>query len=105
MKKKVIVEYAKKLYDNKLSGEGGFIVYRIDQSTAFLWEGDFDKASEEGIVKIDYTIEDSLPAKILRNKDGINVALSISPQKVKLIAKARVDMPAMLDDMAQIVGR
>ncbi len=105
MKKKVIVDYAKKLYDNKLSGEGGFIAYRIDESTAFLWEGDFDKANEEGIVTIDYSSEDSLAAKILKSKRGINVVLSISPKKVKLIAKARVDIPAMLDDMAQIVGR
>lgn len=101
--KKAIADYANKLKESNLS-EGGYIVYRINESTAYLFNGEFGKATESCIVIIDYIKDDTLHAKILRSKPDINVIMSIFPPKIMVVAKAKTDIPAVLDDMAQIVG-
>lgn len=102
--KKAIIDYAAKLKESNLSGTGGYIVYRIDDSKAYFFDGDFGKAVEEDIKIIDYMVDDTLQAKILRSKSDTNVVLSVFSPKVMVIAKSRIDIPAVLDDMAQIVG-
>lgn len=102
--KKAIIDYATKLKSSNLSGTGGYIVYRIDESKAYLFDGDFGNAVEDEIKIFDYTTADTLQAKLLRSKKDTNVIMSVSPPKIMVVAKAKTDIPAVLDDMAQIVG-
>ncbi len=99
-----IIDYSKKLYQAKLTGEKDYILYRVDNNKACYVEGDFSVLTAEQVKVIDYIEDNSLAAKILRAKKDINVVMSVAPSKVMVVAKARKDIPAVLDDMAQIVG-
>ncbi len=101
---KAIIEYSKKLEREKLIGECDYILYRVDYNKACYAKGDFRALSEEDVKVIDYTTNDLLPAKILRARADVNVVMSVAPPKVMVAAKARKDVPAVLDDMAQILG-
>ncbi|NCA92580.1 hypothetical protein EOM82_04935 [bacterium] len=99
-----IIEYSQKLKDANLIGDKDYILYRVDGNKACLAEGNFRALTAEQVRVIDYTKEDLLPAKILMAKKDVNVVMSVAPEKVMVAAKARKDVPAVLDDMAQIVG-
>lgn len=102
--KNSMLTYAKKLADENLCAKGaGFIAFRC-KGNIYKTASDvcFGALEEKDISVIDNS--EDLAAQILAARPDINAVLYTFPYNVCTVAKAKDGIPAVLDDMAQIVG-
>lgn len=100
-----IISYANKCAAENLCKQvGDCVALRCEQGyyrTAV--NADFLKLTEGDIDKIPLESGDTI-ALILSSRLDINAVIYSHPQNICTVAKAKVTIPAVLDDMAQIVG-
>ena len=105
----LILEYAKELTKQKVVGAGdcisvkaGDFLYISDKSVAL------DALTEKDVLKIkpeEAQGEYALHARIYAAKPEVLAVCHCHPKWVEPIARCGVDIPAVSDDMTQIVGR
>jgi ribulose-5-phosphate 4-epimerase/fuculose-1-phosphate aldolase len=105
----VILEYAKELAKQNVTGEGDCISVRAG---AYLYASKADAAldalTEDDVLKIslnDAQGEYALHAGIYAAKDDVSAVCHCHPRWIEPIARCGATIPAVTDDMTQIVGR
>ena len=105
----LILEYAKELTKQHVVGKGDCISVK---SGAYLYASNKEVAladlTEEDVLKIrldEATGEYALHARIYAAKADVSAICHCHPKWVEPIAACAVDIPAVSDDMTQIVGR
>ncbi len=112
MKKSVglILEYAKELAKQNVTGAGDCV--SVKSSGGFMFASDknvrLEALTEGDVLKIkmsDAQGEYALHAKIYTAKKDVNAVCHCHPAWVEPIARCRAKIPAVTDDMTQIIGR
>ena len=105
----LILEYAKELTKQSVVGKGDCISVK---SGAYLYVSNKDvplaDLTENDVIKIkadEATGEYALHAAVYKAKEDISAVCHCHPKWVEPIAACGVDIPAVSDDMTQIVGR
>jgi len=100
-------EYAKKLVDEKLCEKGDYVAFKQD-GVIFVSK---ENANLANLGELDFVIVDekmtgeyAMILKIFTTKNDINALYHTHPKWVNCVAKKGVTIPAVLDDMAQIIG-
>lgn len=104
-----ILEYAKKLADENVVGESDMISMRTELNFMYITKAGVKLCDlgEEDVLKMNiFKVEPEYKyhAEIYKEREDINAICQCYPKWVVPIAKAGVTIPAVLDDMAQIVG-
>lgn len=105
-----VLEYAKKIADEKLCGVGDCISIKEHNGYMYITkEGvDFANLKEADIERVELASaqqkEYALHANIYTAKEDINAICHVHSKWVAPVAKVGKTIPAVLDDMAQIVG-
>lgn len=105
----LILEYAKELTKQNVVGDGDCISVK---SGAYLYASDkskrLDELTENDVLKIKLSEakgEYALHARIYAAKDDVSAVCHCHPAWVEPIARCGAVIPAVTDDMTQIVGR
>lgn len=100
-----LIFYAKKLASEDLCRQRGDCVALRSDDGIYLTapNADFLNLTESDIMKISFENEHTI-ARILAVRKDINAVIYSHPQNIYAVSKAKVSIPAVLDDMAQIVG-
>ncbi|MCI8912112.1 MAG: class II aldolase/adducin family protein [Clostridia bacterium] len=104
-----ILEYAKRLVAEGVVGESDMLSMRSELNDMYITKAGVKLAElkEDDIVKMNiFTAESEYKyhAQIYNERSDINAICECYPKWVMPVAKAGVTIPAILDDMAQIVG-
>lgn len=104
-----ILEYAQKLVSEKVVGDSDMISMRVELNFMYITKAGVKLCdlTEEDIVKMNiFKVENEYKyhAEIYKSREDINAICQCYPKWVMPIAKAGVTIPAVMDDMAQIVG-
>jgi L-fuculose-phosphate aldolase len=104
-----ILEYAQKLVSEKVVGDSDMISMRVELNFMYITKAGVKLCdlTEEDIVKTNiFKVENEYKyhAEIYKSREDINAICQCYPKWVMPIAKAGVTIPAVMDDMAQIVG-
>lgn len=102
-KVKLILDYAKRLTEENLCSDNDYIALRIDDNDMYVTKAPLKELTEEGVAKESYSRVDSVAAVIFNTYD-VNAIIYAHPEKCCVVAKSGKTIPAVLDDMAQIVG-
>lgn len=106
----VIIDYAKQLVGEKLLTENGRLCLRCDENSMYITKSgiDFTKINEQDIVKVEFNKAEgkdlNFAAIFIARKD-INAIAMTHSKYVCAVARTGATIPAVLDDMAQIVGQ
>lgn len=104
-----ILEYAQRLVDEKVVGESDMISLRSELNFMYITKAGVKLCdlTEDDVIKMNiFKVEKEYEyhAEIYKAREDINAICQCYPKWVMPIAKAGVTIPAVLDDMAQIVG-
>ena len=104
-----ILEYAQRLVDEKVVGESDMISLRTELNFMYITKAGVKLCdlNEDDVIKMNiFKVENEYKyhAEIYKSREDINAICQCYPKWVMPIAKAGVTIPAVLDDMAQIVG-
>lgn len=104
-----ILEYAKKLVGEGVVGENDMISMRSGLNYMYITKAGVKLAdvTEEDVIKMNiFKVEKEYlyHAEIYKERADINAICQCYPKWVLPVAKAGATIPAVLDDMAQIVG-
>lgn len=104
-----ILEYAQRLVDEKVVGESDMISLRTELNFMYITKAGVKLCDlkEDDVIKMNiFKVENEYKyhAEIYKSREDINAICQCYPKWVMPIAKAGVTIPAVLDDMAQIVG-
>lgn len=105
----LILEYARELAKQNVVGKGDCISVKSDE---YMYVSDkevaLDALAEKDVLKIKLSEaegEYALHAALYNQKEDVLAVCHCHPKWVKPIADCEVDIPAVTDDMTQIVGR
>ncbi|MEG1646335.1 MAG: class II aldolase/adducin family protein [Clostridia bacterium] len=105
-----IIDYAKILLkENLCKNIGGVIAVKTDDNSMLVTKknADFSMLTEANIIKIslnDNNSDYAIFSNIFKHKASISCILHTNPANISTCANVGVEIPAVLDDMAQIVG-
>ena len=104
-----ILEYAQRLVDERVVGESDMISLRTELNFMYITKAGVKLCDlkEDDVIKMNiFKVENEYKyhAEIYKSREDINAICQCYPKWVMPIAKAGVTIPAVLDDMAQIVG-
>lgn len=104
----LILEYAKELTKQNVIGKGDCISVK---SGAYMYASDKEVSladlAEDNVLKIELSQaqgEYALHAQIYQSKPDVSAVCHCHPKWVEPIARCCVDIPAVSDDMTQIIG-
>lgn len=100
---KRITECAERLSRENFLAENDYIASRIDDSEMYITKRPLGELTEDGIVAEIYEDGTEIAAAIFDNTD-VGAAIYAHPAKCCVVARSGRTVPAILDDMAQIVG-
>lgn len=104
-----ILDYAKRLVEEGVVGVDDMISMRFELNEMYITKAGVKLAdlTEENVIRMNiYTAEKEYKyhSEIYKERADINAICQCYPKWVLPVAKAGVTIPAVLDDMAQIVG-
>lgn len=100
-----ILEYAKLLSKEKLCKLGDTISVRAGEKMYTTNpKVELGKATDKDIKVVEYQNGGSISAKVFATRQDVNVVLHTHPNNICVVSNAHISIPAVLDDMAQIVG-
>ena len=104
-----ILEYAKRLVEEGVVGSDDMISMRFELNEMYITKAGVKLAdlTEEDVIKMNiFTAEPEYKyhAEIYKERADVNAICQCYPKWVMPVAKAGVTIPAVMDDMAQIVG-
>lgn len=104
-----ILEYAKRLVEEGVVGSSDMLSMRSELNDMYITKAGVKLAdlTEDDVVKMNIftaSAEYKYHAEIYNERSDINAICECYPKWVMPVAKAGVTIPAVLDDMAQIVG-
>ncbi|MDE6188743.1 MAG: class II aldolase/adducin family protein [Clostridia bacterium] len=104
-----ILEYAQRLVDENVVSESDMISMRSELNFMYITKAGakLRELTEDDVIKLNIFKVDNeykYHAEIYKEREDINAICQCYPKWVMPIAKAGVTIPAVLDDMAQIVG-
>lgn len=101
-----VCDYAGKAVGERLCGEGDVIAMRC--GNGFVTNGGvpFAQLTADKLVEVnsDAKGEYELLSKLFATREDINAVMITHPAYVRAVADAKATIPAVVDDMAQIVG-
>ena len=100
-----ICEYAGKAVSERLCGDGDVIAMRT-KSGFVVNAAPFDGLTEDKLVEVNAgdASANALLSALFSTREDINAVMITHPAYVRAVADAKATIPAVVDDMAQIVG-
>ncbi len=102
-----VCEYAKKAADERICGNGDMIAIRTKDGFVTGGKCPFAELTPDKLVEVksgDAGADYALISQLFATREDINAVMITHPAFVCAVADAKATIPAVVDDMAQIVG-